>query len=167
MSPSDPDQSALRATYIDIERGGTGLRTLRALRTGEVLSPFTARRTLSEPGRHTVQVGIDAHIELDPQDLAFIDHSCDPNAAFDVDRMVVVALRDVAPGDPLTFFYPSTEWRMATPFSCHCGSARCVGEVRGAAFLDRATLLTYSLFGVVRVALLESGDRASENAQAM
>ena len=30
----------------------------------------------------------------------------------DVDRMVVSATRDLAAGDELTFFYPSTEWDM-------------------------------------------------------
>jgi hypothetical protein len=97
-----------------------------------------------------VQLRDGVHIELDPPELALIDHSCDPNIAFDVDQMQVIALREVAAGEALSFFYPSIEWDMATPFSCCCGSDRCIGVVRGAAWMDRARLLEYPLFGVVR-----------------
>lgn len=43
-------------------------------------------------------------------------------------------------GDELTFFYPSTEWDMAQPFDCHCGSENCLGKVRGASELTREEL---------------------------
>lgn len=32
------------------------------------------------------------------------------------------ALRDIQPGDELSFFYPSTEWEMAQGFECKCGA---------------------------------------------
>jgi len=38
--------------------------------------------------------------------------------------MTVVAARDLAADDELTFFYPSTEWSMAEPFDCWCGAER-------------------------------------------
>ena len=37
-----------------------------------------------------------------------------------------------------TFFYPSTEWAMASPFDCHCGSARCLGRIAGASQVPAA-----------------------------
>lgn len=48
----------------------------------------------------------------------------------------VEALQDVAPGAELTFFYPSTEWDMETPFDCCCGAAGCLGRIAGAKHLS-------------------------------
>lgn len=55
-------------------------------------------------------------------DMVYINHSCAPNVAMDVDRMVVRALEDIAIGEELSFFYPSTEWEMEQPFECWCNS---------------------------------------------
>jgi hypothetical protein len=46
----------------------------------------------------------------------------------------------------VTFDYNTTESSMASPFDCHCGSALCVGLVRGADHLtppQRARLASY------------------------
>ena len=80
----------------------------------------------------TVQVSEREHIELSPAFLRFINHSCDPNVAFDVERWSLVALSPIAPRDELTFFYPSTEWTMASPFDCACQSPRCLKTIAGA-----------------------------------
>jgi hypothetical protein len=80
----------------------------------------------------TVQVSEHTHILLAPSSLSFMNHGCSPNVHLDVERRVLVALRPIAPGDELEFFYPSTEWTMASPFACHCRSARCLGRIGGA-----------------------------------
>ena len=75
-----------------------------------------------------------------------VNHSCDPNVAFDLSsedtsQWHVRALTSIKVGDPcesrdtptlsvltsaetvtVTFFYPSTQWTMAQPFDCLCGS---------------------------------------------
>ncbi|KAK5128833.1 hypothetical protein LTR85_000166 [Meristemomyces frigidus] len=48
--------------------------------------------------------------------------------------------RDLQPGDELTFFYPSTEWKFDREFDCACGKAECVGVLRGASGLEREML---------------------------
>jgi len=45
----------------------------------------------------------------------------------------------------MTFFYPSTEWDMAQPFTCLCGSSKCLGEIKGAAHIRPEILGTYKL----------------------
>ncbi|GAN06880.1 conserved hypothetical protein [Mucor ambiguus] len=92
----------------------------------------------------TVQISKTEHIELN-SDLVFMNHSCDPSTLMDVDRMVVSATRDLAAGDELTFFYPSTEWDMAQPFSCWCGSSKCIETVQGAQYLSTETLNKFEL----------------------
>jgi hypothetical protein len=93
--------------------------------------PYTAK--YRRPSRPTIQLDESTHIEIGV--LATLNHSCDPNVLLDTKRMVVVATRDIGPGEELTFFYPSTEWDMAEPFECACRSPQCLGLIQGAKHL--------------------------------
>lgn len=57
--------------------------------------------------------------------------------------LTVSALRDIAPEEELTFFYPSTEWEMARPFNCMCQSPNCLKYVAGAKCMPSEILLQY------------------------
>lgn len=54
-----------------------------------------------------------------------------------------IAVEDVRLGDELTFFYPSTEWKMVQPFACFCKSEDCLGRIDGAFSLDPEVLKRY------------------------
>ena len=60
--------------------------------------------------------------------------------SLDTQKMEIIALRPIAAGDEISFFYPSTEWTMDRPFPCHCGAASCLGTMDGAAGLSDAVL---------------------------
>ena len=125
--------------------GQRGVKSLVAFAAGEVLSPFSAAATHNRPSRMTLQVAEGEHIELAPPFLSLINHSCDPNVDFDVAQWRLVALRPIAVGEELTFFYPATEWAMASPFGCVCGSPRCLGWIAGAWQVPQAVLARYHL----------------------
>ncbi len=114
------------------------LTTSKAYRRGEIICPIPAESMYSRPNQFTVQIGIDRHVEV--RELASTNHSCDPSTILDTTRMLMIATRDLAPGDELTFFYPSTEWEMSSPFICLCGAANCIHVVAGARFLPLSTL---------------------------
>ena len=109
---------------------------------GQILDSFADARLTPEPTYQTVQVSATEHV-LVGDTLAKLNHSCAPNTYLDVERGVVIALGDIAIGDELTFFYPSTEWEMVEPFLCQCGSAACVGLIQGAKFLHPTYLAQY------------------------
>ncbi|MFL6334109.1 MAG: SET domain-containing protein-lysine N-methyltransferase [Pyrinomonadaceae bacterium] len=57
------------------------------------------------------------------------NHSCDPNASFDGDGMLV-AVRQIEAGEEITYDYrahplPASPWN----FECRCGAEGCVGWV--------------------------------------
>ena len=133
------------------------LHSLRAFSAGDTLVTFRAAATFAHPARLTLQVSESEHIELAPAALTFINHGCEPNTAFDMERWALIALRPIASGDPITAFYPSTEWTMAEPFDCHCGSPRCLGKVSGASQLPARALQGHRLAPHIQALLQQAG----------
>ena len=138
---------SVAATAVGVLRAAGDFRLVatRAISAGELLFRIEGDLT-HQPSRYSVQVGYQLHIDLKrghaPEEIfdryfwRFMNHSCEPNAQIrDVD---VIALRDIDPWEPVTFNYNSTEWEMAEPFDCHCGSPHCLGQVQGYRFLTTA-----------------------------
>jgi SET domain-containing protein len=62
---------------------------------------------------------------------AFVNHSCDPNCETDqIDRRIwIIALRDIAGGEELTYDYNIYDAEPGDPASCHCGAQTCRGTM--------------------------------------
>ncbi len=135
--------------FADImQNTGTGEKSLHATSffdAGEVVSDFAAAKMLDTPNYLTVQTGDNQHIILQPEFLQYINHSCSPNVFFDTSAMQLIALKEIQPGDELLFFYPSTEWDMAQPFDCFCGTTQCMHRIQGAAHLTDEQAMHYRL----------------------
>ena len=121
----------------NLSNGQNALFALRSYQPGDVIADFSASTIAAEPTYLTVQVGIRKHITLQPEFLQYINHGCDPNVFFNTTTMQVVALKRILPQEEMTFFYPSTEWKMTQSFRCYCGSPQCLGKIKGAAFLSK------------------------------
>jgi Proteins containing SET domain len=74
------------------------------------------------------QFDLDGNVEWN---LArFINHSCSPNceAQWDGDHIWIVAIRDIEPGEELTFNY-GYDLEDYKDHPCRCGSPKCVGYI--------------------------------------
>ncbi|MBU6266840.1 MAG: SET domain-containing protein-lysine N-methyltransferase [Sphingomonadales bacterium] len=141
---------------LEVVRDSEGYATLLArtpFAAGALVAPFGAREELRAPNYLTVQVAADRHILLAPEHLQYINHSCEPNVFFDTAHGKIVALRDIAADEPITFFYPSTEWTMDRAFACHCGTPSCLGQIAGASQLPPAVIARYRLADHIAAAL--------------
>ena len=120
---------------------------------GSVIFTLVGRETRVAT-RYSIQVGPEMHLDSDdlPTDEGrvwdrywmYLNHSCEPSAW--IRGLSVIALRDIAVGEGVTFDYNATEHSMAEPFDCHCGTPSCVGRVAGYAQLlpeGRARLRNY------------------------
>lgn len=139
------------------ERSSDGHKSLQARKAfgpGDVLVRFSARLTFREPQVHTIQLNDTDHILLEPSFLEYTNHSCSPNAIFDLDEMAAIAIEPIPRGGEIVYFYPSTESSMANPFVCDCGSDNCLGVIRGADYLPAHTLERYYLARHIRNLLL-------------
>ncbi|MCJ1385204.1 hypothetical protein MMC17_008325 [Xylographa soralifera] len=140
--PSSHSFSAYSTSLVSLPPGALFARLTGLTPTTQSYSSVQASRTL--------------HIELN-SDLLYVDHSCAPALEFDMARFEVRVARDrpLRRGDKLTFFYPSTEWTMAQPFACRCGSGGCLGTIRGAGEMGRGVVGRYWLNGFVEEMLAE------------
>ncbi len=88
-----------------------------------------------EPDMKRFILQIDETLYLGPASLDHVDdaeyfnHSCDPNCGMR-GQVGLAAMRDIAPGEELTFDYAMAE-SYQQPFQCNCGSEICRKEIRG------------------------------------
>lgn len=117
-----------------IEAGprGVSLIARRAFGENEIITGLDWRDRSPVPSRYTLQLNATEHAIPVPHEFRYVNHSCDPNAIFDVSKNVVRTLRNIEPGEAITCFYPATEWEMAEPFECQCGAPNCLGTITGA-----------------------------------
>jgi hypothetical protein len=126
------------AVGVLVEATQRRLIARQPIAAGQVIFTLVGRETRVAT-RYSVQVGPEMHLDSDdlPTDEArvrerywmYLNHSCEPSAW--IRGLAVVALRAIAPGEGVTFDYNTTEWEMAEPFECHCGTPSCVGRVAG------------------------------------
>jgi SET domain-containing protein len=126
------------ASRITPDRG-EGLFALETIAAGETIVEWTGRVcTLAQwrraPRRirqNSVQIGEDAY--LVPDTLApgdHVNHCCEPNAGLRGDR-TVVAMRDIAAGEEVTYDYAMSDGSAYDEFECRCGAPACRGRITG------------------------------------
>ena len=135
---------------LNNETNQRSLFAAAAFQPGDVITKFSADKIQKYATYLTVQTGTNRHITLQPDFLQYINHSCTPNTFFNTTSMELVCLQYIQPGDEFTFFYPSTEWEMAQPFVCNCGTAACIQLINGASHLSVETLSKYKLTDFIR-----------------
>lgn len=128
-----------------VEQSERRLVSVQPIAEGTVVCRIEGFETRT-PTKYSLQVGRDLHLDQrgarDATDRVrrfywrYMNHACEPNTRI-VDRRVV-ALRDIAQLEAVTFDYNTTEYDIAEPFRCACGAPTCVGLVRGARHLTPA-----------------------------
>lgn len=126
---------------------GVGVFAKKKIRKGEVVAIFGGRilsyKEIDELDRidkdvrledvaESIQIydshyltGIGLPDPLEPSD--FLNHSCEPNLGIK-GQVVLVAMRDIQPGEELTFDYAMIETRDMR-FRCRCQSKNCRGLI--------------------------------------
>ncbi len=76
--------------------------------------------------RYTVQIEADYHLTsgLTNNDADYFNHSCNPNAGLR-GQIVLVAMRDIQPGEEVCFDYAMTEADPTLTMDCACGHPDC------------------------------------------
>ena len=156
MTQGGTDKSARAGTgrRTQVRRSGVhgkGMFALAPLAAGEVVIEYTGevitwrealRRHPHDPSDpdHTFYFHIDEKHVIDAKvggnSARWINHACEPNCEADEQdgRIFITALRDIAPGEELSYNYGLVIDERYTPklkkqFECRCGSAGCRGTM--------------------------------------
>lgn len=108
--------------------------------TGPVLSKEQADELYSErPDTYLFCLGEGEYVIDGENVAAFINHSCDPNCETDeIDGKVwVIALRDIAPGEELTYDYNLYDGDDDDEAPCSCGAKDCRKTMYGEEEMER------------------------------
>ena len=157
---NDDDEGGL--ALLDAGPKGRGVFASRGFRAGDTLLTFKGR--LCSPGEvtsftHAIQVDVDVFLEASGGVDDYVNHSCEPNCGLrsSPPRLDLVALRDIEPGEEITFDYSTCIVAEPEIPVCMCGAPACRGRVSSYWRLDRATRARYQRLGIVPGFVLRSG----------
>ena len=135
---------------------GKGLQVMEPVKKGDIITEYTGRAVKQQAlnrlfrryqlDRMLYIMALDTGIYLDAREKGglarYINHSCDPNCKVErwkvkgILRAAVVGLRDLHPGEELTFDYQWERKRGRATTKCRCGSANCRGTLEVAKSLE-------------------------------
>jgi SET domain-containing protein len=119
---------------------GWGSFATEPITAGEVVAGFGGwvvnREYLSslthDRQARSIQIADDLYLvssdEREPGDM--LNHSCDPNCGL-LGSQLLVAMRDIVPGEEITFDYAMCDASDYDEFRCLCGSSNCREVVTG------------------------------------
>ena len=120
--------------------GGCGVFALQKIHKDELVSLWGGRivhKDNLDPSmprftQRVIQVDEDLYLltaeEKEPNDC--FNHSCGPNLGF-FGQVGLVAMREIEPGEEMTFDYAMSDGGPYDEFQCDCGSKNCRGRVTG------------------------------------
>lgn len=121
------------------EKTGKGLFAENIIKKGEVVLIFEGEPVKSVDLPKDIDLGdlfptgVDSYLIVHDPEL-LINHSCNPNAGFS-DDSILIAIRDIAPGEQVTFDY-STVGADGWEMDCLCGEKECRKRIKDFRFLS-------------------------------
>lgn len=119
---------------------GLGTVTVQRIPAGSVVAAFGGRVAVRDeidqlpPERQARSMQVEDLLYLEaaelPEDADRVTHSCEPNCGMRGSN-VLVAMRDIEPGEWLTFDYGTCDGSDYHEFECLCGASNCRGKVTG------------------------------------
>ena len=122
-------QIRIRQSERDGHSLGLGVFAERAIVSGETILPVEGKqlslaevRTLEALESYPLQIGVRDFIDLEAP-LRLVNHACEPNCY--INEKALVALRDIQPGEELSFDYSLTIGQPGWCMRCRCGAVNC------------------------------------------
>jgi hypothetical protein len=159
LKPTDPVSNDPGPTAkLAVKQGvsGRGVFAVEPLRAGSALIRYSGpilRYAQTTPQTLAVQIGPDEYLGASGGLDDFVNHCCDPNAGMKIagTDVQLIAIRDISPGEQITFDYSTTMDEDDFEFDCLCGSPVCRGRIRDFKHLPAELKRKYAALGVVPV----------------
>jgi SET domain-containing protein len=123
----------------NLEKGGNGVYAIEPITKGDLLAMFGGVVLTGEQLKTVTDTFRSLSIQVE-EDLYLVtrvagagdhfNHSCEPNAGLN-GQIGIVAMRDIAIGEEVSFDYATCDSSDYDEFSCACGAKNCRGQVTG------------------------------------
>ena len=110
---------------------GRGIFAERKIPEGKEFYKIPLDNILDHNAPKAAHIGDGLYV-LDEKVLNWVNHSCEPNSAIDLDKKMLYALCEIKPGEEITVDYDKTEVE-GDKIPCNCGSRFCKGYFIGLA----------------------------------
>uniref|UniRef100_A0A6B2GAC8 Histone-lysine N-methyltransferase, H3 lysine-4 specific (Trinotate prediction) n=1 Tax=Myxobolus squamalis TaxID=59785 RepID=A0A6B2GAC8_MYXSQ len=110
--------------------GGIMIAT-RNIKKGEKISDLSQLPLIEKNNKYAITKTIGVYFDTTDHFGRFFNHSCEPNMTMNFENWCFYALKDIDESEMVTFNYFQTEYEMASPFDCLCGSKLCFGKIMG------------------------------------
>lgn len=99
---------------------------------GYVMTRDSLNQLTEDRQSRSIQIARDLYLAPgeEPEDGDMLNHSCEPSCVL-LGATVVIAWRDIAVGEELTFDYATCDDSDYDEFECLCGADTCRGKVTG------------------------------------
>ena len=100
---------------------------------GEDILSVKEGKRYPEANRYTLQTAEKDHVEV-INELRYTNHECvTANAFFDFNRnpWVLMSQKFIKRGEPITYDYVTTEYKVTKSFKCKCNSEKCRNFIGG------------------------------------
>lgn len=145
---TSPEQTNEMIEFRDSGIHGMGGFARRRIKRGEPLIEYVGEKITKAEAAVRVaadnpfifclddECDVDGDASWNP--ARFLNHSCEPNAEAEIigDQIWILALRDIRPGEEITFNY-SYDLENYEEHPCRCGSAKCVGYMVAEEFFPK------------------------------
>jgi hypothetical protein len=111
-----------------------GAGEIVAIKGGHIVTTAVLQSLPKRLQNSEIQIADGFHLAAVQEDeyepvMLFINHSCEPNVGF-AGNVVLVAMRDISPGEELTTDYALFDDHDAT-MQCRCAASSCRGTIGG------------------------------------
>src|SRR5687767_9433031 len=122
-----------------LKANGNGIFAREPLKKSELLAVFggvvyQADAFAALPDRErSLSIQVEENLFLVPERIGegdYVNHSCNPNAGLS-GQIVLVAMRDIQPGEEVCFDYAMSDTTPYDEFDCACGAVDCRVRVTG------------------------------------
>jgi uncharacterized protein len=122
------------------DRGGHTVVATEAITKGELIVVWSGTLVTGEElsempatvKRYSLQVEENQYLvslsDCEPPD--YVNHCCEPNSGLS-GQIALVAMREIGPGEEITYDYAMSDGSPYDEFACSCGSPRCRRQVSG------------------------------------
>ena len=154
------------------DRYGLGVYALEKIENGETITVLTGEKIIEKDCDRMIDEGVlnnDDPLQIDTNFYYILDHtshsfnhSCDPNAGLKK-QSTLFALRDILPGEEITYDYSTTvdpnNFTFTTMNNCLCGSPKCRKVLGNVLTIPKDKLDFYKKNGALQDYILDSLSR--------